>query len=78
MLNVRRVDETDALAAAGSCQKCPCYQWDSVDDAVALYRSRGWADLCTEATKIIRRYLVERRKVALFPSPAPLSRKLQR
>src|ERR1700751_4299445 len=37
-------------------------EWDSVDDAVAFYKSKTWADLAPErdkAVKVIRRYVVE-------------------
>ena len=37
-------------------------EWDSVDDAVAFYKSKAWADLAPErdkAVKVIRRYVVE-------------------
>jgi uncharacterized protein (DUF1330 family) len=37
-------------------------EWDSVDDAVAFYKSKAWADLAPErekSIKTIRRYVVE-------------------
>ena len=37
-------------------------EWDSVDDAVAFYKSKAWADLAPQrdkAVKVIRRYAVE-------------------
>jgi uncharacterized protein (DUF1330 family) len=37
-------------------------EWDSVDDAVAFYKSKAWTDLAPQrdkATKLIRRYVVE-------------------
>jgi len=37
-------------------------EWDSLDDAVAFYKSKAWADLAPQrdkATKLIRRYVVE-------------------
>jgi uncharacterized protein (DUF1330 family) len=37
-------------------------EWDSLDDAVAFYKSKAWADLAPQrdkATKVIRRYVVE-------------------
>jgi uncharacterized protein (DUF1330 family) len=37
-------------------------EWDSVDDAVAFYKSKAWTDLAPErekAQKTIRRYVVE-------------------
>src|SRR5947209_17173649 len=37
-------------------------EWDSLDDAVAFYKSKAWTDLKPErdkATKVIRRYVVE-------------------
>jgi uncharacterized protein (DUF1330 family) len=40
-------------------------EWDSLDDAVAFYKSKAWADLAPErdkSTKVIRRYVVETEK----------------
>ena len=37
-------------------------EWDSLDDAVAFYKSKAWTDLAPErakAQKTIRRYVVE-------------------
>jgi len=37
-------------------------EWDSVDDAVAFYKSKAWTDLAPQrekAQKTIRRYVVE-------------------
>jgi uncharacterized protein (DUF1330 family) len=37
-------------------------EWDSVDDALAFYKSKTWADLAPErdkAVKVVRRYVVE-------------------
>ena len=37
-------------------------EWDSLDDAVAFYKSKAWADLAPQrdkAVKIARRYVVE-------------------
>jgi uncharacterized protein (DUF1330 family) len=37
-------------------------EWDSLDEAVAFYKSKAWADLAPErgkAVKVIRRYVVE-------------------
>jgi len=37
-------------------------EWDSVDDALAFYKSKAWTDLAPQrdkATKVIRRYVVE-------------------
>ena len=37
-------------------------EWDSLDDAVAFYKSKAWTDLAPQrdkATKLIRRYVVE-------------------
>src|ERR1700736_6787093 len=36
-------------------------EWDSLDDAVAFYKSKAWTDLAPQrdkATKVIRRYVV--------------------
>ena len=37
-------------------------EWDSLDDAVAFYKSKPWAELAPQrekAAKVVRRYLVE-------------------
>ena len=37
-------------------------EWDSVDDAVAFYKSKAWTDLAPQrdkAVKVVRRYAVE-------------------
>lgn len=37
-------------------------EWDSLDDAVAFYRSKAWTDLAPQrdkAVKVLRRYAVE-------------------
>jgi uncharacterized protein (DUF1330 family) len=37
-------------------------EWDSVEDAVAFYKSKAWTDLAPQrekATKVVRRYVVE-------------------
>ncbi|WP_283815525.1 hypothetical protein [Bradyrhizobium jicamae] len=36
--------------------------WDSVDDAVAFYKSKAWTDLAPQrdkAVKVVRRHAVE-------------------
>ncbi len=40
-------------------------EWDSLDDGVAFYKSKAWADLAPQrdkAVKVIRRYVVETEK----------------
>jgi len=40
-------------------------EWDSLDDAVAFYKSKAWTDLAPQrekAAKIVRRYVVETEK----------------
>jgi uncharacterized protein (DUF1330 family) len=40
-------------------------EWDSLDDAVAFYKSKAWADLAPQrdkAIKVTRRYVVETEK----------------
>ena len=37
-------------------------EWDSVDDALAFYKSKAWTDMAPQrdkAYKLIRRYVVE-------------------
>ena len=43
-------------------QRVAIVEWDSLDDAVAFYKSKAWADLAPErdkAVKVLRRYVVE-------------------
>jgi len=43
-------------------QHAALIEWDSVDDAVAFYKSKAWTDLAPareKAQKTIRRYVVE-------------------
>jgi hypothetical protein len=51
---------------ARRCRKSAAVvEWDSLDDAVAFYKSKAWADLAAQrdkATKVIRRYVVETEK----------------
>jgi uncharacterized protein (DUF1330 family) len=40
-------------------------EWDSLDDAVAFYKSKAWTELAPQrekATKVLRRYVVETEK----------------
>jgi len=40
-------------------------EWDSLDDAVAFYKSKAWADLAAQrnkAVKVAQRYVVETEK----------------
>jgi len=40
-------------------------EWDSLDDAMAFYKSKAWTDLAPQrdkATKVIRRFVVEAEK----------------
>ena len=46
-------------------QSAAIVEWDSLDDAVAFYKSKAWADLAPQrdkAVKVIRRYVVEAEK----------------
>jgi uncharacterized protein (DUF1330 family) len=54
-----RVVQIDGGAAPKSAA---IVEWDSLDDAVAFYKSKAWTDLAPQrdkATKVIRRYVVE-------------------
>ena len=54
-----RVVQIDGAPAP---QSVAIVEWDSLDDAVAFYKSKAWADLAPQrdkATKVIRRYVVE-------------------
>ena len=50
----------------GPAPKCVgIVEWDSLDDAVAFYKSKAWADLAAErnkAVKLAQRYVVETEK----------------
>jgi uncharacterized protein (DUF1330 family) len=50
------------LEGSAAPKKAAIVEWDSVDDAVAFYKSKAWTDLAPErdkAQKTIRRYIVE-------------------
>ena len=54
-----RIVEIEGAAAPKSVA---IVEWDSLDDAVAFYKSKAWADLAPQrdkAVKLIRRYAVE-------------------
>jgi uncharacterized protein (DUF1330 family) len=53
------------IEGASPPQSAAIVEWDSLDDAVAFYKSKAWADLAPErdkSTKVIRRYVVETEK----------------
>jgi uncharacterized protein (DUF1330 family) len=57
-----RVVHIDGAAAP---KNVALVEWESVDDAVAFYKSKAWTDLAPQrdkATKVIRRYVVEAEK----------------
>ena len=46
-------------------QSAAIVKWDSLDDGVAFYKSKAWADLAPQrekAVKVIRRYVIEAEK----------------
>jgi uncharacterized protein (DUF1330 family) len=50
------------IEGADAPQSVAIVEWDSLDDAVAFYKSKDWTDLAPErdkAQKTIRRYVVE-------------------
>jgi uncharacterized protein (DUF1330 family) len=54
-----RVVQIDGAAAP---KNVALVEWESVDDAVAFYKSKAWTDLAPQrdkATKAVRRYVVE-------------------
>jgi uncharacterized protein (DUF1330 family) len=57
-----RVVAVDGVAPP---QTVAIVEWDSLDDAVAFYKSKAWTDLAPQRDKIqkaVRRYIVETRK----------------
>jgi len=54
-----RIDQIDGAPAP---KNVALVEWDSVDDALAFYKSKAWTDLAPQrdkGTKAIRRYVVE-------------------
>ena len=50
------------IEGAAAPKNVAIIEWDSVDDAVAFYKSKAWTDLAPQrekAQKTIRRYVVE-------------------
>jgi uncharacterized protein (DUF1330 family) len=50
------------IEGAPAPKKAAIVEWDSVDDAVAFYKSKAWTDLAPErdkTQKTVRRYIVE-------------------
>jgi len=51
-----------SLEGAPAPKNVAIVEWDSVDDAVAFYKSKAWTDMAPQrekAQKTIRRYIVE-------------------
>ena len=51
-----------SIEGAPAPKNAAIVEWDSVDDAVAFYKSKAWTDLAPQrekAQKTIRRYVVE-------------------
>ncbi len=51
-----------SIEGAPPPKKVGIVEWDSLDDAVAFYKSKAWTDLAPQrekAQKTIRRYVVE-------------------
>jgi uncharacterized protein (DUF1330 family) len=54
-----RVEHIEGAAAP---KTAAIVEWDSVDDALAFYKSKAWTDMAPQrdkAYKVIRRYVVE-------------------
>jgi uncharacterized protein (DUF1330 family) len=50
------------IEGAAAPKNVAIIEWDSVDDAVAFYKSKAWTDLAPQrdkSQKTIRRYVVE-------------------
>jgi uncharacterized protein (DUF1330 family) len=53
------------IEGAAAPKSAAIVEWDSVDDAVAFYKSKAWTDLepqRAKAYKLVRRYVVETEK----------------
>jgi uncharacterized protein (DUF1330 family) len=60
--SLRTLGRVEHIEGAAAPKRVAIVEWDSLDDAVAFYKSKAWTDLAPErekAQKTIRRYVVE-------------------
>jgi uncharacterized protein (DUF1330 family) len=60
--SLRTLGQVEHIEGAAAPKRVAIIEWDSLDDAVAFYKSKAWTDLAPErekAQKTIRRYVVE-------------------
>ena len=60
--SLRTLGRVEHIEGAAAPKRVAIIEWDSLDDAVAFYKSKAWTDLAPErekAQKTIRRYVVE-------------------
>jgi uncharacterized protein (DUF1330 family) len=63
--SLRTLGRVERIEGAAAPNRVAIIEWDSLDDAVAFYKSKAWTDLAPErekAQKTIRRYVVEAEK----------------
>ena len=60
--SLRTLGRVEHIEGAAAPKRVAIVEWDSLDDAVAFYKSKAWTDLAPErdkTQKTIRRYVVE-------------------
>jgi uncharacterized protein (DUF1330 family) len=60
--SLRTLGRIEHIEGAAAPKRVAIVEWDSMDDALAFYKSKAWTDLAPErdkAQKTIRRYVVE-------------------
>jgi len=63
--SLRTLGRVEHIEGAADPKRVAIIEWDSLDDAMAFYKSKAWTDLAPErekAQKTIRRYVVEAEK----------------
>jgi uncharacterized protein (DUF1330 family) len=63
--SLRTLGRVEHIEGAAAPKRVAIIEWDSLDDAMAFYKSKAWTDLAPErekAQKTIRRYVVEAEK----------------
>ena len=63
--SLRTLGRVEHIEGAAAPKRVAIVEWDSLDDALAFYKSKAWTDLAPERDKAqntIRRYVVEAEK----------------
>jgi uncharacterized protein (DUF1330 family) len=63
--SLRTLGRVEHIEGAAAPKRVAIVEWDSLDDALAFYKSKAWTDLAPQrdkAQKTIRRYVVEAEK----------------